>query len=221
MVYAIRSLAERTHRKVQVIGHSEGPLPVRWALEWWPDLRHHVDDLIAIAAPYHGWIGTDAACAAGCGAALWQMRRSSQFMAAFNGGDETPGPVAYTSVYNIGDEVVQPSTTSRLDGAANIAMQDLCPGRVGEHYEMVYDAAVYAVVLDALTHRGPAELNRLDPAACAHLTMPGTTVADLSTGEFNGWVVGGPLLTQYQIKAEPAVAGYARPPAPEDKGPQR
>jgi len=121
-VYAIRTIAERSQRMVQVIGHSEGPLPVRWAIKWWADVGPLVDDLISIAGPYHGWLGTD----------------------------ETPG-VSYTSVYAVTDELVQPYSTAELDGGANIKVQDVCPGRVNEHYEMVYDAAVYGVVLDALT----------------------------------------------------------------------
>ena len=210
VVYAIRTIAERSQRKVQVIGHSEGPLPVRWAIKWWADVGPLVDDLISIAGPYHGWLGTEAFCAGGCVPALWQMRRESRFMAAFNAGDETPGGVSYTSVYAITDELVQPYSTAELDGGANIKVQDVCPGRVNEHYEMVYDAAVYAVVLDALTHPGPADLSRVDRSLCRQLTMPGVTTVDLVAGEVDGWTVGGPLLNEHHVDREPPLAAYAR-----------
>jgi len=210
VVYAVRTMAQRSHRKVQIVGHSEGPLPARWAIKWWPDLGPLVDDLISIAGPYHGWFGTEGFCAAGCAPALWQMRRHSKFMDAFNAGDETPGDVSYTQVYAINDEVVQPYSTTRLEGGANIAVQDVCPGRLNEHYEMVYDAAVYGVVLDALTHPGPADLGRVDRSLCGQLTMPGVTVADLIAGEADGWFVGGPLLTGARVDREPPLAGYAR-----------
>ena len=210
VVYAIRTIAQRSQRKVQVIGHSEGPLPVRWAIKWWPDVGPLVDDLISIAGPYHGWLLTDAFCSGGCVPALWQMRRESKFMAAFNTGDETPGDVSYTSVYSITDELVQPYSTAELQGGANIKVQDLCPGRVTEHYEMVYDASVYAVVLDALTHPGPANLGRVDRSLCRHLIMPGVTTADLVAGELDGWTVGTPSLNEHHVDHEPPVAAYAR-----------
>jgi triacylglycerol lipase len=210
VVYAIRTIAGRSQRKVQVIGHSEGPLPVRWAIKWWPDVGPLVDDLISIAGPYHGWLLTDVFCSGGCVPALWQMRRESKFMAAFNTGEETPGDVSYTSVYSITDELVQPYSTAELQGGANIKVQDLCPGRVTEHYEMVYDAAVYAVVLDALTHPGPADLGRVDRSLCRQLTMPGVTTADLVAGELDGWTVGSPLLNEHHVDHEPPVAAYAR-----------
>ena len=210
IVYAIRAMAERSHRKVQVIGHSMGPLVVRWALKWWPDLAPMVDDLIGIAAPQHGWRGTDAFCAAGCVPALWQMKRESKFMAAFNKGDETPGDVSYTSVYTITDELVQPFWTADLQGGVNIKTQDLCPGRVGEHHEMLFDAAAYGVVLDALTHPGPADLSRVDRALCLRLTMPGATTADLVGVEVKAWTVGGVALQEHHVDQEPPLADYAR-----------
>jgi triacylglycerol lipase len=209
-VYAIRTIAERSHTKVQVIGHSEGPLPVRWALKWWPDVAPLVDDLIGIAGPYHGWRETDLFCSGGCVPALWQMRMESKFMGAFNSGDETPGDVSYTSVYSITDELVQPFWTAELQGGANIKIQDLCPGRVTEHYEMVYDASVYAVVLDALTHSGPADLSRVDRSLCRQLTMPGVTSADLVAGEIDSWTFGLPALNEHHVDSEPPVAAYAR-----------
>jgi triacylglycerol esterase/lipase EstA (alpha/beta hydrolase family) len=210
VVYAIRTISGRSQRKVQVIGHSEGPLPVRWAIKWWPDIGPLVDDLVSIAGPYHGWLLTDVFCSGGCVPALWQMRRESKFMAAFNTGEETPGDVSYTSVYSITDELVQPYSTAELQGGANIKVQDLCPGRVTEHYEMVYDASVYAVVLDALTHPGPANLSRVDRSLCRQLTMPGVTTPDLVAGELDGWTVGTPSLNEHHVDHEPPVAAYAR-----------
>ena len=210
VVYAIRTIAERAQRKVSVIGHSMGPLVVRWAIKWWPDVASLVDDLIGIAAPQHGWRGTDAFCAGGCVPALWQMKRESKFMAAFNTGDETPGDVSYTSVYTITDELVQPFWTADLRGGVNIKIQDLCPGRVGEHFEMLYDSAAYGVALDALSHPGPADLSRIDRSLCLQPTMPGTTTADLAAGEVEAWTVGSPALNEHHVDREPPVADYAR-----------
>src|SRR2546423_394580 len=101
VVYAIRTISGRSQRKVQVIGHSEGPLPVRWAIKWWPDVGPLVDDLISIAGPYHGWLLTDVFCSGGRVPALWQMRRKSEVMAAFNTREGAPRDLSHTAVYSI------------------------------------------------------------------------------------------------------------------------
>jgi triacylglycerol lipase len=211
VVYAIRTIAQRSRTKVQVIGHSEGPLPVRWAIKWWPDVAPLIDDLIGIAPPYHGWLGTDVLCSGGCVPALWQMRRESKFMHAQNSGDETPGDVSYTSVYSMTDEAVQPYSTAELRGGANFKVQDLCPGRAVEHFQMVFDAVVYPVVLDALTHHGPADMSRVDRSVCSQLTMPGVTADDLVLGEVEAWTFAALLSpSEHHVDSEPPVADYAR-----------
>ena len=207
-VYAIRSIAARSKQKVQVVGHSQGPLEVRWAIKYWPDVAGKVDDLIGIAAPYHGWRQTDIYCSSSCVPALWQMRMESKFIGALNSGEETPGGVSYTSVYTLTDELVQPYQTAELKGGANITVQDVCPGRVVEHIEMVFDAAAYGLVLDALTHPGPAEANRVDKGLCLQKTMPGVSPADLLGGEADFWNHAPNKLGEHQVKSEPPLAPY-------------
>jgi len=208
-VYAIRTIHERTGQRVQVVGHSQGPLEVRWAIKYWPDIARKVDDLIGIAAPYHGWRQTDIYCSSACVAALWQMRMESKFMGALNAGDETPGDVSYTSVYTLTDELVQPYSTADLEGGTNITVQDVCPGRVVEHIEMIFDASVYGLVVDALSHPGPADKSRFDTALCLQRTMPGVTPADLVAGEVDFWTHAPPKLGENQLKSEPPLAAYA------------
>jgi triacylglycerol lipase len=207
-VYAIRTVAHRSGRRVQVIGHSQGPLEVRWAIKYWPDMRVLVDDLIGIAAPNHGWRQTDVYCGSACVPALWQMRMESKFMGALNAGDETPGDVSYTSVYTLTDELVQPFPTADLQGGTNVRVQDVCPGRVVEHIEMVFDASVYGLVLDALSHPGPADKGRFDRALCLQRTMPGVTPADLIAGEVDFWTFAPRKLGEHQVTSEPPLAGY-------------
>ncbi len=207
-VYAIRTIHQRTGQRVQVVGHSQGPLEVRWAIKYWPDIKLLVDDLIGIAAPYHGWRQTDIYCSSACVAALWQMRMESKFMGALNSGDETPGDVSYTSVYTLTDELVQPFSTADLEGGTNITVQDVCPGRVVEHIEMVFDAATYGLVVDALSHPGPADKSRFDKALCLQRTMPGVTPSDLVAGEIDFWSHAPPKLGENQLKSEPPLASY-------------
>jgi triacylglycerol esterase/lipase EstA (alpha/beta hydrolase family) len=207
-VYAIRTVAARSKQKVQVVGHSQGPLEVRWAIKYWPDIANKVDDLIGIAAPYHGWRQTDIYCSSACVPALWQMRMESKFIGALNSGEETPGGVSYTSVYTLTDELVQPFPTAALKGGSNIAVQDVCPGRVVEHIQMVFDAATYGLVLDALTHPGPADAGRFDKALCLQATMPGVSPSDLVAGEVDFWTHAPNKLGEHQVKSEPPLAAY-------------
>jgi hypothetical protein len=68
--------------------------------------------------------------------------------------------------------------TSSLHGGdgeiANIAVQEICPGRPVDHIgAATYDAVAFAIALDALTHDGPADAARIDRAVCAQAFMPG------------------------------------------------
>jgi triacylglycerol lipase len=116
--------------------------------------------------------------------------------------------VSYTSVYALNDELVQPYQTAELKGGASIPVQDVCPGRVVEHIAMVFDVPVYGVVLDALTHPGPADAGRVDKGLCLQGTMPGVTPVDLTAGEVDFWTHAPAKLGEHQVKAEP-VAAYA------------
>ncbi len=104
---------------------------------------------------------------------------NSAFIGALNRGDQTPGNVSYTSIYStLVDELITPNATAALiDGASNLEMQALCRGRVVTHVSIVSDAAVFAVVMDALGQPGPATAARFNRAAClqtAFVGVPGT-----------------------------------------------
>src|SRR5262245_42662322 len=55
VVASIREIAARSGRPVSVIGVSQGGLPPRWALKWWPDLRFLVGDYIGLAPASQGF----------------------------------------------------------------------------------------------------------------------------------------------------------------------
>ena len=175
VVYAIRTMYTTYNKKVDILGHSQGPLEPRWAIKWWPSLRSQVDHVVMMAAPNHGTAVASAALA--CSDACLQMRPGSQFLAALNAGDETPDGPSYVSIYSLTDELVQPAApqaTSALVGAQNVLMQDVCPGRVVEHVQFAFDAAVYGVVMDAFTHPGsPVDLTRVDRSVCNQGSFPG------------------------------------------------
>jgi triacylglycerol lipase len=217
VVHAIRSMARQSGRKVDVVGFSQGPLEPRWALKYWPDIRTMVGDLVAMSGVAHGFTETEALCSSECIAPFWQMKPGSKFLRALNAEDETPGDVSYTSVYSRTDQFVwladgprDPWTESaKIDGASNIAIQDVCAGRSVEHIQATYDAAVFAVIMDALTHDGPADAGRVDRAVCAQAAMPGVDLgeAQAKTIEIDRDLM---ILTgEHHLKAEPALAAYA------------
>jgi triacylglycerol esterase/lipase EstA (alpha/beta hydrolase family) len=179
---AVERIAVRSGRKVDVITHSQGGMEARWAIRWFPRVRHDVDDLVMLASPNHGIVAADACAALGsCWPAVWQMASDSRFLAALNRGDETPGKVSYTNVYSRTDELVEPSSTVPMRGATNVAIQDICLRPV-HHAGLLTDSVAWALVIDALTHRGPAAVDRLPANVCANLFAPGMTTRDVITG---------------------------------------
>jgi triacylglycerol esterase/lipase EstA (alpha/beta hydrolase family) len=209
--YAVLRIAARSQRKVDVITHSQGGMEARWAVRWFPKVRRDVDDLILLASPNHGiLLGMACAAAGNCWPAVWQMAPGSRFLTALNARDETPGTVSYTNVYSRTDELVEPSSTVPMRGAANIAIQDLCR-RVVHHAGLLTDAVAWAVVEDALTHRGPADVRRIPSSLCARLFMPGLTAPGVAAG--NAELYGNAALHFAEApgaRREPPLRPYAR-----------
>ena len=203
-------------RRIAVITHSQGGMEGRWAVRWWPTVRREVADLIPLASPNHGIVGADLCGDSGnCWPAVWQMRSNANFIRALNSADETPGDVSYTDVYSLSDELVEPSSTVPLAGGANtanIAVQDVCP-RVVHHGGLLDDSAVYALVVDAMTHAGPADPARIDRATvCAAPFMPGVTAADALEGNATLYADAAQAFSQHPgVTAEPPLAPYAQP----------
>jgi triacylglycerol lipase len=186
VVYAVRHIYDHSRSKVDVLGHSQGGLEPRWAVRWWPSLRTKVDDLVMLGTPNHGTVVADQATPLGAPPAAWQMRTNSRFIAALNSEDETPGPVSYTSLYTLSDELVQPvlpTATAAVAGGRNLLVQDLCPGRVVDHVGLAYDAAAHDMVIDAFTHPGTADPGRFDRSTCLQVAFDGVAPEPLlSTG---------------------------------------
>lgn len=188
LVYGIRQEAKLAGRPIAVFGISQGGLLPRVALTYWPSLRSKVTDVLAAAGTHHGTtVGASGACspARPCIPAGFQQRAGSKFLKALNAQrDETPGPTAWTTVRSSGDETVQPQTgrhpTSALDGATNILIQSVCPGRAVTHIGTALDSVTFAAFVDALGHKGPAKLSRLPKNICATPYAPGLDVTTTS-----------------------------------------
>jgi triacylglycerol lipase len=182
IVYTVRQMRKHYHSKVEILGHSEGPVVTRWAIKFWPDVRNSVDDMVGLEAAYHGTAVTNIFCATGsCVPVAWQLSIGSNFLMALNSDDETPGDVSYTSIYSLTDDggalpQLPQSVSEQGDGATNVPIQSICPVRVVSHVQALADAVAYAVVLDAFTHPGPADPSRIDRSVCGQLFLPGVTL---------------------------------------------
>lgn len=186
IVHAIRTVSARSGRKVDILGWSQGGMSMRWSLRFWPDTRELVDDVIGFAPSNHGTErGSTTQCAqTGCRAAVFQQAADSEFVKALNSTTETFGGISYTNIYSKFDEVVVPNSgpdncisclTTGDGDIANIQTQELCPLDLSDHVLIGISAATYALVVDALTHDGPAVVSRVPRSSCTKLVMPGVT----------------------------------------------
>jgi hypothetical protein len=229
LVYAIRHMHAAAHRRIAILGHSQGGMSMRWPLRFWPDTRAMVDDVIGLAGTNHGTTVTGF-CRAGvlaCPPADWQQGAGSHFIAALNSGAETFAGISYTEIFTHTDEVVQPNRTDAVASSAlhtgggritNVSTQDICPLDLYEHNTIgTVDPVAYALVMDALRHDGPAQPARIDRSVCHRFYQPGVDPANVqtylqplaaapgllsvSTPDFN--IVGAP-----ETKYEPALRCY-------------
>jgi hypothetical protein len=207
---------------VSVISVSSGGATARWALNWWPDLRSLVGDFIGLAPATHGVGGVLVAiCGAGpCAPASRQVLPGSGFFAALNGGDETPGRLAYSVIASATDENV-PAQFSELKGDGDDSytlIQAICPGRSVDHGHVNSDAVAIALVLDALRHEGPARASRVPKARCEQTYGAGVDPAEVESQIRAG---GAYAVLNYEraglTEVEPALKAYSTRRAPQPR----
>ena len=216
LVYGLRREFRLAGRKIAVFGISQGGLLPRFALTYWPDLRRKVSDVLSAAGTQHGTSAGAGLCSAKnpCPPALWQQGRGSKLLVALNSQpDETPGSVSYTTVRSLTDETVQPQggkhPTSALEGARNILIQNVCPGRKTSHIGTAVDSVSFEAFVDAIAHRGAgkkgaAKVSRLPRDVCDHPYATGLDEAatDAVLAASGGLVVS-QILAAPKVRAEP------------------
>ena len=182
VVYALRTVARAAHRKIDVLGYSQGGMLPRWALRFWPDTRRLIADYVALDPSNHGTVTADAACNQSCPIADRQQEDRAAFIAALNSRAETFAGIDYTGVYSADDEIVVPNTDSTGSSSlhtgggriANVRVQDICPSDSSDHLAMgSYDPVGYALAIDAFRHPGPASAARISAAVCTAPFQPG------------------------------------------------
>lgn len=208
LVYAIRTMYARAHRRIAVLGHSQGGMSMRWALRFWPGTRAMVDDVIGMAGSNHGTTAVPAYPGATLPPASWQQAAKAKFIQALNSYAETFRGISYTEIFTHTDEVVQPNSTDATSSSAlhtgagaitNVSTQDICPLDIDEHlYVGTVDPVSYALVMDALNHAGPAHPARISRSVCAKPYQPGV---DPTTAGFY----------LQQLQAVPGLIGVAAP----------
>lgn len=217
VAHAVDAIHEASGRLVDMVGHSQGGIMPRWAIKWWPSVQANLDDFVMLASPNHG-----TSIAAGAKDApfeisevMRQLDPASTFVATLNAGDETPGDISYSSIYSQTDELVQPATptaTAAIDGATNILVQDLCPGRVVDHLALgTTDRLVQELTIDALVSVGPVDPARLDlDATCTvpdQMTDPAMPAIMLGQAPAS---FGGGFPEWHPSSQEPEIKAYAR-----------
>ncbi len=213
---AIKATARLAERRISVVGHSQGgALPV-WAVKFWPGAAEKVKDVISLAGPFGGTqLGNELCTAGRCATLAWQLRVGAQHVSALQHAPLPTGRQApsVTSIAGLYDEIVRPQpAASMLDGAANVILQDVCAHDPSEHGLILGDPVGYALTIDALTHRGPADPGRLPATTCEQTFIPhgdlaGSYVFLESVTRFTT----GLLDPSRWVDAEPPVPAYARP----------
>ncbi|GAB3155567.1 lipase [Amycolatopsis stemonae] len=147
---------------VDVIGYSAGGVVARlWVNRDGGD--HQARRIVTLGAPMHG-TGLAAAGTAldpgACPVACRQLAPGSSLLKEL---DRVPVPktLPWLSLWTERDETVTPPDSARLDGAVNVALQQVCPGNRAGHGDLPTDPAVTGLVLQAL---GTAPLEA--PAEC-------------------------------------------------------
>ena len=149
-------------RRVDLVTHSQGGLSALAYIR--AGGGDCVDAVVAMSAPFHGVAGPwrpvlDAVRAIGllrwmAPKGLMVLDQRSGSIAALMAGDETPGDVAYTSIFSKeADGIVFPASSPRLEGATNIVLDDATWGVSWwnrNHLWINHSSAAYDVVRGVL-----------------------------------------------------------------------
>ena len=225
VAYAINYIyGVSNHRKVAVISWSQGGIDAQWAYKYWPSTRSRVTDHIAFSPDYHGTVLANAIdIGEPLPPSVLQQEYNSNFVTTLrsNGGDSAyvPTTTFYSGFF---DEIVEPQqgrgASAFLKGASNNEVQTVCNAQVAgsfyAHEGTLYNPLGFALVKDALSHKGPGDPNRLDlTTVCSTYLTPGLDVADFLLTE-NSILVAGITLATYPNKVliEPPIKGTSDSP---------
>jgi hypothetical protein len=228
VAYAVQYMYQRTGRKPAVVTWSQGSLVSQWAFKYWKTTPKMVTDLISISPDFHGTFlalllcpGFTSGNAFACVPSVFQQTYDSNFVTTLrsNGGDSAYVPT--TTVYTAVDEIVEPQqgtaasgfiNDARGVGVSNTFLQGAClglpAGGLYGHAGVLFNPTAYALVIDALTHDGPGNFDRVS-ASCADIVAPGLGMEDVTATEALIPEVAFNVLAYLpKVAAEPAIKGY-------------
>jgi triacylglycerol lipase len=142
---------------VDVVGYSAGGVVARlWVRD---DGGGSVARrVLTLGAPQHGTsqAALGSQLAGGCPPACEQLIPDSDLLRRLNAGDETPAGPAWVTLRSRTDTVVTPVDSASLEGALNVAVQDVCPGSTAGHPDLPTDPVTLALVTSALGVAAPS-----------------------------------------------------------------
>jgi triacylglycerol esterase/lipase EstA (alpha/beta hydrolase family) len=169
---AVRAAARSALRdtgasSVDLVGYSAGGVVARIYVR---DLggRDVVRRVVTLGSPHHG---AELASLAGalspenCPTGCRQLAPGSQLLTELNAGDETPDGPRWVSLWTTRDGVVTPPESARLEGAVDVALQDVCRDDASGHSDLPRDPLVLGIVVRALSPAEPAAPTAPDCAA--------------------------------------------------------
>lgn len=184
-------------------------------------------DHIAISADYHGTVEANLIYPLGLlnSPSVLQQKYTSDFITTLraDGGDSAYVPT--TSIYSgFIDEIVEPQSgelasafiqDARGVGVSNNEVQVLCKGTEADslytHEGTLYNPIGYALAIDALTHDGPGDFNRVGASACNTYLAQGLDEGDLVVTETSILVAAVALIfDKDKSYHEPAIKAYAQ-----------
>jgi len=143
---------------VDVIGYSAGGVVARL---WVRDQGGGkiARRVMTVGSPHHGT--TRAALAAqlasgSCSEACVQLTPDSDLLRRLNAGDESPAGPLWITLRSTSDQVVTPTDSATLEGALDIAVQEVCPGSTTVHGALPGDPVVLAALISTLGTGAPA-----------------------------------------------------------------
>lgn len=132
--------------KVDIVTHSMGGLSSRYYLKFLGGIPK-VDAWVSLGGPNHGTNAAYACWTDSC----HEMRPNSVFLNTLNSGDETPGDVRYGTVRSYCDEIINPDSSTIVDGADNRELSR-CIG----HLSLLGSKSAYTAIRELVAPAGSA-----------------------------------------------------------------
>lgn len=159
---------------LDVIGYSAGGVVVRLWVDRY-DTARAIRRVVTLGSPLHGAsiaaVGS-AVLPGSCPVACQQLAPGSRLLSELDAA-RLPAGLAWLSVWTRNDETVRPPESARIDGAVNVALQDICADTSVQHGQLPTDPLVTGLIWRALSSDRPlttapgradcAQLRRADP----------------------------------------------------------